>query len=163
MLEGRAEGLRVGKAEGEGEGSEEEDAVGGGVGVGNSQRPRTNCVPNLQPARVELLTQAPRSAPVPSREVENTASPVHAAALVPVHCSRAALQALPPRHRVAARGRPGRKVAEPRGDIVGEGREEAERVGLGEEEEDAEAVPVGMMQRPAVNWEPARHAALVAL
>jgi hypothetical protein len=78
----------------------------------------------------------------PTSKVEKTASPMQAAALVPTHCSRPALHAVPPRHREAARDMPGMKEALARG--VGLGRTLAEALAEGLCVEEA----VGGLQDP---------------
>ncbi len=91
--------------------------------------------------------------------VEKTASLTHAAAVTPTHCSLAALQVEPLKHRDAVTGTPGTKVAEGRGEGVGEARALAEGLGLSDTEALAVALAVGTRQRPAVNRAPGLQAA----
>ena len=157
----RAEGVGEARGDAERVGLGVAEVLGVAVAVGTLQRPPVKRAPALHAALLALKKQAPlralcgaSSAPeLPMSAVENTASPMQAAAPAPTHCSRAALQLVPPRHRTAAAGPPGMKEALARGEGLAMALGDAAAEGLGV----AEAV--GGLQRPCTHAMPLPHPA----
>jgi hypothetical protein len=54
VVEGRGEGLKEGRRDGVEEGRREEEAEAEEVAVWKLQRPKANCMPGLQAARVDV-------------------------------------------------------------------------------------------------------------